>query len=162
MRPITPCLWFNKNALEAVRFYVSVFKNSKIKRIVYYPKSDLPYHRGMEGKPLLIEFTLAGRPFSALNGGPEFKPTEALSLQIWCKTQKEADGYWNKLSKGGDKRAQVCGWLKDKYGYSWQIGPQDIGKWLSAKDPSRRARVFARITGRKLDFKKLEAAYKGR
>lgn len=163
MKPITPCLWFNWNAEEAVRYYVSIFKNSKIKRVSRYPKGNgRDLHGAKPGSVLMIEFTLNGQPFTALNGGPMFKPTEALSLQVWCKTQKEADYYWSRLSRGGDKRAQQCGWVKDKFGYSWQIGPQDIGKWLTAKDPARSERVFWQIQGKKLDFKRLEAAYKAR
>src|SRR5258708_35216597 len=116
MQKITPCLWFDGNAEEAVKFYASIFKRSKIGRIARFGKEGFEIHGRREGTVLTVEFELNGQSFVALNGGPPFKFNEAVSFQIFCKTQKEIDYYWTKLSLGGDERAQECGWLKGKFG----------------------------------------------
>ena len=156
MQKITPFLWFDHQAEAAVKFYTSIFKNSKIKKIARYTKVG----PGPEGSVMTIAFRLNGQDFIALNGGPLFKFTEAISFVVHCKTQAEVDYYWKKLSAGG-KEVQ-CGWLKDKYGLSWQIVPTILGKLMSSKDAAKSQRVMeAMLKMVKLDIKKLKAAYCG-
>ena len=154
---ITACLWFNRNTEEAVKFYTSVFKKSKRGKASYYGKNaPMP-----EGTVLTIPFKLEGQDFLALNGGPDFKFTEAISLIINCKTQKEIDYYWEKLSKGGEK--VQCGWLKDKFGLSWQVVPTMINKMLTDKNAEKSSRVMQAILRmKKIDIKTLEKAYSGK
>jgi predicted 3-demethylubiquinone-9 3-methyltransferase (glyoxalase superfamily) len=154
MQKITPCLWFDQQAEEAARFYVSIFKNSKIGDVVHYgDHGPLP-----KGTVLTVRFTLDGQEFLALNGGPVFKFTEAISLMVNCETQEELDRMWEKLSEGAE--VVECGWLKDKYGLSWQIVPTVIGEMLSDADPARSNRVMqAVLKMKKLDIRKLEEAY---
>lgn len=123
MQKINPFLWFDKQAEEAVKFYVSIFKNSKIGEIIRYGREGQEIHGMEEGTVMTIDFEIEGQKFVALNGGPMFKFNEAISFQVNCETQNELDYYWEKLSEGGDKNAQQCGWLKDKYGVSWQSYP---------------------------------------
>ncbi len=158
MDRISTCLWFDTQALEAAKFYVSVFKKgSKIDRIARYT----PGSRRPAGEVLLVEFTLAGRRFQALNGGPEFPFTEAVSLSVRCRTQKEIDYYWKALTAGGGKSVQ-CGWLKDKYGLSWQIYPEFVSKVLSGKDKAKATRVMGEVMRMvKPDLKAIEKAAKG-
>lgn len=126
MQKIIPNLWFNKNAKEAVDFYVSVFPDSKIISTTYYPKTEeeglADFHKDLAGEVLTVEFELLGNRFAAINAGPEFKFTEAISFAIYCKDQEEIDYYWTKLTENGGEES-VCGWLKDKYGLSWQVSP---------------------------------------
>ena len=158
---IVPCLWFEKNIQEAVNFYTAIFKNSKITNTSYYGESSSQASGIPKGSILTINFELNGQEFVALNGGPAFKFTEALSLMVYCKNQKELDYYWEKLSKGGDKKAQVCSWLKDKYGVSWQIFPSIMEKVLKDKDQGKVAKVMAAMMKmKKLDIKTLEKAYR--
>ncbi len=158
---ITPCLWFNRNAKEAVNFYTSVFKNSKITNVTYYTESSSKASGMPVGSILTINFKLNGQEYVALNGGPIFKFTEAVSLMVECKDQKEIDYYWNKLSKGGDKKAQACGWLKDKYGLSWQIFPSIMTKVLKDKNQKRQDKVMEVMCQmKKLNVKALEKAYR--
>lgn len=154
MQKITPCLWFDHQAEEAARFYVSTFKNSKIGEITHYGEgAPRP-----KGTVLTVRFHLDGQEFLALNGGPTFKFTEAISLIVNCETQEEVDRMWEKLSEGGEK--VQCGWLKDQYGLSWQIVPTALGKMLSDRDPARADRVLQAVMQmKKLDIKKLEEAY---
>ena len=160
MQTITPCLWFDSNAEEAVKFYASIFKNSKIGKISRYGKEGYEIHGKPEGTVLTVEFELNGQTFTALNGGPTFKFNEAISFQVHCKSQKEVDYYWDKLSKGGDEKAQQCGWLKDKYGLSWQIVPTVLGEMLQDKDARKLERVMsALLQMKKLDIKTLKQAY---
>jgi len=160
MQKITPCLWFDSNAEEAVKFYASIFKNSKIGKISRYGKEGYEIHGKPEGTVLTVEFELNGQTFTALNGGPTFKFNEAISFQVHCKSQKEVDYYWDKLSKGGDEKAQQCGWLKDKYGLSWQIVPTVLGEMLQDKDARKLERVMsALLQMKKLDIKTLKQAY---
>lgn len=160
MQKITPCLWFDNNAEEAAKFYTSIFKNSKIGKISRYGEEGYEIHGKPAGTVMTIEFKLNGQVFTALNGGPVFKFNEAISFQVSCKSQKKVDYYWEKLSKGGDKKAQQCGWLKDKYGVSWQIVPTVLGEMLQDKDAKKTERVMkALLQMRKLDIKKLKQAY---
>lgn len=136
MQRITPFLWFDANAEEAVDFYTSIFKNSKIKDTGRYGDSG----PGPKGSVMVIRFELDGEEFMALNGGPQFKFTEAISLVVNCKNQEEVDHYWDELSQGG--QTVQCGWLKDKFGLSWQIVPTILGELMEDKDPQRRERVM--------------------
>ncbi len=121
LQKITPCLWFDSQAEEAANFYVTVFKNSKINYVTLYGKEGYEIHGMEEGTVMTVDFEIESQKFVALNGGPVFKFNEAISFQVFCESQKELDYYWEKLSEDGDKNAQQCGWLKDKYGVSWQI-----------------------------------------
>ncbi|RTY94979.1 VOC family protein [Flavobacterium sp. GT3R68] len=135
---LTPCLWFDKEAEEAANFYVSVFKNSNIDNISYYTKEGFEIHGMPAGTVLTVSFQLDGNPFTAMNGGPLFKFNEAVSFQIFCETQQEIDFYWDKLTEGGNE--VECGWLKDKYGLSWQVVPSVLPELLT--DPARAERVM--------------------
>jgi predicted 3-demethylubiquinone-9 3-methyltransferase (glyoxalase superfamily) len=160
MQKITPCLWFDSNAEEAAKFYASVFKNSKIGKISRYGKEGYEIHGKPAGTVLTVEFELNGQKFTALNGGPIFKFNEAISFQVSCESQEELDYYWEKLSEGGDKKAQQCGWLKDKYGVSWQIVPTVLGEMLQDKNPEKTERVMkALLQMKKLDIQTLKQAY---
>lgn len=153
---IRPCLWFDTEAEEAAKFYTSLFKNSKITSVSHYTEG-MPRPAGTV---LLVEFTIDGREFQALNGGPEFKFDEAISLSVSCKDQAEIDELWTKLTAGGEE--SVCGWLKDKYGLSWQIVPEELGKWMDGGDPEATKRVMEEVMKMvKPEIAKLEAAYKG-
>jgi predicted 3-demethylubiquinone-9 3-methyltransferase (glyoxalase superfamily) len=154
---ITPFLWFNNQAEEAAKFYTSIFKNSRIKNIARYDKAGEKVSGRRAGSVMTVEFQLEGQDFVALNGGPQFKFTEAISFVVNCTTQAEVDKFWNKLSAGG-KKVQ-CGWLKDKYGVSWQIVPTILGELLSSEDPAKSQRVMeAMLKMVKLDIKKLKQA----
>lgn len=156
---ISPCLWFDDRAEEAARFYSGIFPNSRIRGISHYPAVGQDVHGQKAGAVLTVEFELDGLAFTALNGGPQFKFTEAVSLQVDCSTQDEVDYYWNALSAGGSE--QACGWLKDRYGLSWQIVPSMISKWMTG-EPAAAARVFAAIMPMiKLDIAALQRAYEG-
>jgi len=160
MQNITPCLWFDSNAEEAVNFYTSIFKNSKIGKISRYGKEGYEIHGKPEGSVLTIKFELNGQTFTALNGGPVFKFNEAISFQVSCESQQEVDYYWGKLSEGGDEKAQRCGWLKDKYGVSWQIIPTVLGEMLQGNNSKKSESVMkALLQMRKLDIKTLKQAY---
>jgi predicted 3-demethylubiquinone-9 3-methyltransferase (glyoxalase superfamily) len=154
MEKITPFLWFDNNAEEAANYYVSLFKNSKILGVSYYGSSGpLP-----KGTVMTVQFQLEGKEFTALNGGPTFKFTEAISLVVKCKDQAEIDSFWEKLSAGGEK--SECGWLKDKYGLSWQIVPADLLEMLLDEDRQRTDRVMKELlTMTKLDVARLKQAY---
>ena len=159
---ITPCLWFDSQAEEAAKYYVKIFKNSKIRKIGRYGEAGKETHGQKPGSVMIVEFVLDGQPFTALNGPPLFKFTEAISLQVSCKDQKEVDYYWKKLSAGGDPQAQVCGWLKDKYGLSWQIVPDIIPKLLGDHKSPKSQRAFAlMMTQKKPDIAALRKAYDG-
>jgi len=160
MQKITPCLWFDSNAEEAVNFYATVFKNSRIGKISRYGKAGYEIHGKPAGTVLTMEFELNGQSFTALNGGPMFKFNEAISFQVSCESQEEVDHYWEKLSEGGDEKAQQCGWLKDKYGVSWQIVPTALGKMLADKEANKTERVMtALLQMKKIDIETLEHAY---
>ena len=160
MQKITTFLWFDDKAEEAANFYVSLFRNSKIGKISRYSDAGQEVHGRAAGSVMVVTFELDGREFSALNGGPHFKFTEAISLRVNCEGQKEVDELWEKLSAGGEK--SQCGWLKDKYGLSWQIVPTVLDEMMSDKDTKKAARVMkAMLTMQKLDIAKLEQAYAG-
>ena len=159
MQKITPCWWFDDQAEEAVKFYASMFKNSKIKSITRYSEDAAKVSGRPKGSVLTVAFKLAGQEFLALNGGPIFKFTEAVSFIVNCKTQAEVDRLWEKLSEGGEKGQ--CGWLKDKYGLSWQIVPTILSKMLQDKDARKSERVMsALLQMKKLDIKRLEQAFR--
>src|SRR6185295_6228784 len=128
IQTISPCLWFDSQAEDAAKFYVSVFKKGKIVTINRYPAVGHEIHGRKPGSVMTVDFVINGVPFTALNGGPLFKFNEAVSLQVLCKTQKEIDYYWGKLGDGGDPNARQCGWLKDKFGLSWQVAPVGMAK----------------------------------
>jgi predicted 3-demethylubiquinone-9 3-methyltransferase (glyoxalase superfamily) len=159
---IAPCLWFDSEAEEAARFYVGIFPNSKILATARYGKAGFEQHQKKEGSVMTVQFELDGQEFTALNGGPHFKFNEAVSLQIYVEDQKELDFYWNQLSAGGDPKAQVCGWLKDKYGLSWQVAPRKMVAWFDGKPTEKSERVMAALMSmKKLDVAALEDAYNG-
>jgi predicted 3-demethylubiquinone-9 3-methyltransferase (glyoxalase superfamily) len=160
---ITPFLWFDNQAEQAARYYVRIFKNSKIRKIARYGEAGREQHGQKPGSVMIVEFELDGTPFTALNGGPIFKFNEAVSLQVRCKDQKEVDYYWKKLGAGGDPAAQVCGWLKDKYGLSWQIVPDAVQKLLGDYKSPKSQRAFAvMMAQKKPDIAALQKAYDGR
>jgi predicted 3-demethylubiquinone-9 3-methyltransferase (glyoxalase superfamily) len=159
---ITPCLWFDHQAEEAARFYTGIFKNSKITQISRYPKNGQEIHGQAEGSVLTVAFELDGQPFTALNGGPIFKFNEAVSFQVFCETQEELDSFWARLSEGGDPEAQQCGWIKDKYGVSWQIVPAILPQLVADPDRARVERTFQALLGmKKLDIAALKRAHSG-
>ena len=154
MQKITPFLWFDNNAEEAARFYTSIFKDSKILNISRYGDAG----PGPTGSVMVVSFQLAGQQFTALNGGPRFKFSEAFSFVVNCENQQELDEYWRKLTAGGGEES-MCGWLKDKYGLSWQIVPAALPKLLAQRDPAKAKRVMeAMLQMRKLDVAALERA----
>lgn len=153
-------MWFDNNAEEAVKFYVSIFKNSKIGNVTHYGEEGYEIHKKKEGTVMTIDFEIEGQKFLALNGGPIFRFNEAISFQIYCETQDEVDYYWDKLTEGGDKNAQVCGWLKDKYGVSWQVVPNVLVKMLQDKDSKKTENVMrVMLQMQKLDINALTKAY---
>ena len=155
---ITPMLWFDTQAEEAARFYCSVFRNSKLGRIARYPEGS----PGKPGSVMTVEFKLEGQDYVALNGGPQFKFTEAISLVVNCKDQKEIDYYWERLLEGGGQEVQ-CGWLRDRFGLSWQVTPADWSKLYAAKDKAKAQRVFTAMLGMvKMDIAALKRAAKGK
>ena len=157
MQKITPFLWFDHNAEEAAKFYVSIFKNSRIVSTTRYPQGS----PGPAGSVMIVNFQLEGQDFIALNGGPVFKFNEAISFSVDCQTQDEVDALWEKLSAGGSKGR--CAWLKDKYGVSWQIVPRTLVELLKDKDPQKSKRVMqAMLQMDKIDIAKLKQAYEGK
>src|SRR6185295_8206174 len=160
MQKISSCLWFDDQGEEAAKFYTSIFKDSKIEDVTRYGKEGYEIHGREEGTVMTVEFEIEGQKFLALNGGPIFKFNEAISFQVYCETQEEVDYYWEKLSEGGDEKAQQCGWLKDKYGVSWQIVPIILIKMLKDKDSEKSQRVMkAMLQMHKLDISTLKKAY---
>src|SRR5262245_19117561 len=160
MQKITPCLWFDNNAEEAAKFYTSIFKKSKLGKISRYGKEGYEIHGKPEGSVLTVEFEINGQTFTALNGGPVFKFNEAISFQVPCETQADVDYYWDRLSAGGDGKAQQCGWLKDRYGVSWQVVPTVLARMLQDKDRTRADKgMKAMLQMKKLDIAELERAY---
>lgn len=159
LQKIAPCLWFDTQAEEAVKFYVSVFKNASIGNTSRYTKAGYETHGMPEGSVLTIEFTLESQNFIALNAGPAFKFNEAVSLMILCETQDEIDYYWSKLTEGGDEKAQVCGWLKDKYGLSWQVAPSFMTDFFQDYKSEKAQRVMeALMKMKKINIEKLKQA----
>jgi predicted 3-demethylubiquinone-9 3-methyltransferase (glyoxalase superfamily) len=155
---ITPCLWFDGTAEEAARFYTSVFPDGKITKVSRSP-ADTP--SGPEGTVLTVEFTIAGQPFIGLDGGPEFKFNESVSFSIDCADQAEVDRYWDKLVEGGGEHS-VCGWLKDRYGLSWQVVPRQLNEYLESSDKAAAKRTMeAMLQMTKLNVEELREAYEG-
>ena len=162
IQKITTNLWFDTQAEEAAKFYTSIFKNSKIGRITRYGQ-ERKEDGVSAGKVMTVEFQLEGQEYVALNGGPQYKFTEAISFIVHCEDQEELDYYWNKLSEGGDESAQVCGWLKDKFGVSWQIIPSNLTAMIRDSDHEKADRVMKALlqTKKKIDINTLIRAYEG-
>ena len=159
-RTITPCLWIDQQAEEAARFYTSIFKNSKVGSIARYGEAGHEIHGRPAGTAMSVAFELDGQAFTALNGRPVFKFNEAISFQVGCETQEELDYYWDKLSDGGDRKTQQCGWLRDRFGISWQIVPTVLGAMLQNQDAGKSQRVMkALLQMRKLHIETLKQAY---
>lgn len=157
---IIPCLWFDKEAEEAANFYVSIFHNSRIVRTTRYGEAGHEIHGQSEGSVMTVVFALDGQEFTALNGGPNFKFNEAISLQILCETQEEIDYFWGRLSAGGEEGP--CGWLKDRYGLSWQVTPTILIEMLNDPNPEKTQSVTnAFLKMRKFDIAALRRAYAG-
>ena len=161
MQKITPFLWFDNNAEEAVNFYVSIFKNSKVGKVTRYNEASSKAAGRPEGSVMTMEFQLEGQSFTAINGGPHFKFTEAISFVVDCETQEEVDYFWNKLTADGGQESQ-CAWLKDKYGLSWQIVPRVLIEMIGDKDPQKAQRVMeVMLQMKKIDIATLQQAYDG-
>lgn len=159
-KTITPCLWFDTRAEEAANHYVSVFKDSKIGKVSRYGKEGREIHGKPAGSVMAVEFELGGQPFVALNGGPHFKFNEAVSFQVHCDSQDEIDYFWERLGEGG--KESRCGWLKDKFGLSWQVVPAALAKMLIDADAAKSQRVTkAFLQMKKFDIAALERAYQG-
>ena len=160
LQKITPCLWFDSEAEEAARFYTEIFPNSRITQISRYGEAGYEHHGKPPGTVMVAAFELDGQPFTALNGGPVFRINEAISFQVSCDTQAEVDHYWEKLAAGGDEKAQQCGWLKDRYGVSWQIVPAILPKLMCDPDPGKSQKTFqAMLQMKKLDIAELQRAH---
>jgi predicted 3-demethylubiquinone-9 3-methyltransferase (glyoxalase superfamily) len=157
---ITPCLWFADEAEEAARFYTSIFPNSRITRVTRYSDVGTEIHGRTPGSVMTVEFELDGQPFTALNGGPAFTFSEAISLMVNCATQEEIDHYWDHLSAGGDPAAQQCGWLKDRFGLSWQVVLEGMDAIFADPDsPGAKRAMAALLAMKKLDVAELQRAY---
>ena len=157
-----PCLWFDSQAEEAAKFYVGIFPNSRINAITRYGNAGKEIHGRDAGSVMTVEFELNGQPFTALNGGPHFKFNEAVSFQIMCRTQDEIDRYWEELGAGGDPAAQQCGWLKDRYGLSWQVVPEGMEEMFrDEKSPGAERAMNAMLGMKKLDIAELREAFEG-
>jgi predicted 3-demethylubiquinone-9 3-methyltransferase (glyoxalase superfamily) len=158
---VTPCLWFDTQAEDAANAYVAIFKNSRIVRLSRYGNEGHEIHGREAGSVMTVEFEIDGQKFVALNGGPLFKFNEAVSFQVHCETQEEIDYYWSRLAEGGEEGP--CGWLKDRYGLSWQVVPKVLPDMLMDPDPARAGRVTkAFLQMKKFDIAALERAYEGR
>ena len=156
---ISPCLWFDDQAEQAARFYTSIFGNSHITRIARYGEAGHEFHGKPPGSVMTVEFALDGQAFTALNGGPAFRFNEAVSLQVLCRDQQEIDAFWGSLSAGGDEAAQQCGWLKDRFGLSWQIVPAELPALIGDGDSAQGQRVMQALLGmKKLDIAALRRA----
>jgi predicted 3-demethylubiquinone-9 3-methyltransferase (glyoxalase superfamily) len=159
---ITPCLWFDSQAEEAAKFYTSVFPDGRITSTLRYSEAGQETHGRAPGSVMTVSFDLAGQSVIALNGGPAFKFNEAVSLMILCDTQEEIDHYWAKLGEGGDPSAQMCGWLKDRYGLSWQVAASMFPQWYADENSAAAQRTMTALMGmKKLDIAQLQAAFDG-
>lgn len=160
MQKVIPCLWFDRNAEEAVNFYTSIFKNSKLGKIARFGEAGHEIHGMPAGTVMTVEFEINGQTFTALNGGPMFKFNEAVSFQVYCDTQEEIDYYWERLGEGGDENAQQCGWLKDKFGLSWQIVPTLLGDMMQSEDDRVSDKVMSVLLQmKKIDIETLKQTY---
>ena len=159
VRTITPCLWFDGQAEEAAHFYVAIFPNSRVTTVAHYGDAGREIHGQPPGRVMVAAFELDGQPFTALNGGPLFTFSEAVSFQVSCDSQDDIDYYWERLGEGGDPTARQCGWLKDRFGLSWQVVPRTMGALLTSSVPGASERVMgALLRMTKLDLAALEAA----
>ena len=157
---ITPCLWFDSQAEEAARYYTGVFPNSRITLVTRYSDVGTEIHGRPPGSVMVVAFELDGQPFTALNGGPAFTFNEALSLQVNCRDQAEIEHYWARLGEGGDPRAQQCGWLKDRYGVSWQVVPERMDEMFADENaPGTKRAMAAMLRMKKIDMAEIERAY---
>jgi predicted 3-demethylubiquinone-9 3-methyltransferase (glyoxalase superfamily) len=162
LQKITPFLWFDGQAEEAAKHYTSIFEGSRIEKVTRYGEVGREVHGREPGTAMTVEFSLAGQSFTALNGGPLFRFSEAVSFVVHCETQAEVDHYWERLGEGGDPQARQCGWLKDRFGLSWQIVPRVLGELLSDPDPARAGRAMqAMLQMQKLDIAALRRAHAG-
>ena len=162
LHTISPCLWFDDQAEQAAQYYTGIFPTSRIMSIARYGEAGTEIHGRPPGSVMTVAFELDGQAFTALNGGPVFTFNEAISFQVYCDDQQEIDHYWNNLREGGPSQAQQCGWLKDRYGVSWQIVPRALPEMMSGGDQVRADRVMTVMLGmKKLDLAKLQAAYDG-
>jgi len=162
MHRITPWLWFDNQAEEAAAYYTAIFRNSKIVAISRFGEAGHEVHGKPAGSVMTVAFELDGQAFTALNGGPVFKFNEAISFQIHCETQQELDYYWDRLTAGGDQKAQQCGWLKDKYGVSWQVVPRALLEMINDPDPKKAARATqAMLRMKKINIEDLRRAHAG-
>jgi predicted 3-demethylubiquinone-9 3-methyltransferase (glyoxalase superfamily) len=162
IQKITPCLWFDDRVQEAAEFYIGIFPNSKIVNISHYREAGKAIHGKPAGTVLTVAFELDGQTFTTLNGGPNFKFNEAISFQVDCADQAEVDYFWEKLAMGGDPTAQQCGWLKDKYGVSWQIVPRVMIEMLNDPDAEKSQRAMAAMMKmKKIDIAEIKRAYAG-
>lgn len=156
---ITPCLWYDSQAEEAANFYTSIFPNSRITAIARYGKEGFEIHGRPEGSVMTVAFELDRQPFTALNGGPVFRFSEAVSFQIPCENQAEIDHYWNRLLEGEGAEIQQCGWLKDRFGVSWQVHPKRLSELLNNPDPAKSQRAMrAMLSMKKIEIATLERA----
>ena len=159
---ISPCLWFDDQAEDAAEFYVGIFENSRIVSTVRYGEAGHDVHQRPAGSVMTVDFDLDGTRFTALNGGPVFEFNEAISFQIFCDSQEEIDRYWDALTAGGDPKAQQCGWLKDRYGVSWQVVPKGMEEMLRDPDsPAATRAMEAMLQMKKIDMRQLQTAYDG-
>ncbi len=155
-------MWFDNQAEEAARHYLSIFPDGRITQITRFSQAGQEIHGQEEGAVMTVDFEIAGQPFTALDGGPQFKFNEAISFQVFCETQEEVDYYWDRLSEGGDPDAQVCGWLKDKFGVSWQVVPTILNELVSDHRSEKTQRAMeAMLQMKKLDIAELQRAYNG-
>ena len=159
---IRPCLWFNDQGEDAARFYTGIFPNSRILATTHYSEAGFEIHGRPAGSVMTVVFELDGQRFTALNGGPHFTFNEAVSFEVHCKTQEEIDYYWERLGEGGDPAAQVCGWLKDQYGLSWQVVPTELEEMIAdAQSPAAQRTIKAMLQMKKMDIAELRRAYAG-
>lgn len=162
IQKISPCLWFADEAEDAAKFYTGIFKDSRITAITRYGTAGFETHKRPAGSVMTVVFELSGQRFTALNGGPLFKFSEAISLEVHCDNQEEIDYYWTKLSAGGDPAAQVCGWLKDRYGLSWQVVPKNIETFFKDEQSAGAQRAMeAMLKMKKIDIAALREAWEG-
>ena len=163
VRKITPCLWFDDQAEDAARFYTGIFRNSRITLVTRYSSAGVEVHGRPAGSVMVVAFDLDGTSFTALNGGPHFKFNEAISLQVNCETQEEIDYFWEKLGAGGDPKAQQCGWLKDRYGLSWQVVPANMDEMFKDEKSAGAQRAMeAMLRMKKIDMHEIRRAYEGK
>ncbi|HKY92662.1 MAG TPA: VOC family protein [Nevskiaceae bacterium] len=162
IRTISACLWFDGQAEEAAKLYTGIFRNSRITKVTRYTEAGREIHGRAPGSVMTVSFELDGQPFTALNGGPMYRFTEAVSFMVTCRSQEEVDHYWNALGAGGDPKAQVCGWLKDRFGLSWQVVPSVLFELLDDPDPAKVMRTTdAMMKMQKLDVAALKRAHAG-